>query len=69
MDRPVKDTYPGKNFFKIMFDMGIQHTLGSDAHQPSEVGRHFEVILKLLKNVGYSGLISFKNREKELTKI
>lgn len=69
IDRPVKDTYPGKKFFKIMFDMGIQITLGSDAHQPSEVGRHFEVILKLLKNVGYSGLISFKNREKELTKI
>jgi histidinol-phosphatase (PHP family) len=69
IDRPVKDTYPGQKFFKIIFDMGIQITLGSDAHKPSEVGRHFEVILKFLKNVGYSELISFKNREKELIKI
>ncbi|MCW3975611.1 MAG: histidinol-phosphatase HisJ [Candidatus Bathyarchaeota archaeon] len=69
IDRPVKDTYPGKKFFKIMFEMGIPITLGSDAHKPSEVGRHFEAILKLLKNAGYSELISFKNREKELTKI
>ncbi len=69
IDRAVKDTYPGQTFFSKMYEMGIQVTLGSDAHKPSEIGRYFDNILKTLKKAGYSRIVSFKNREKDFIKI
>ena len=66
LDRPIKDTFPGLNFLKKMYNHGIQVTLGSDAHHPTEVGRHFDIVVKALKKAGYSKVVGFNKREKEL---
>ena len=68
-DRPIKDTYPGLSFLKRMYDQDIQVTLGSDAHNPGEVGRHFDTVLKALKKAGYSKVVGFNRREKEMKTI
>ncbi|MEM2964870.1 MAG: histidinol-phosphatase HisJ, partial [Candidatus Bathyarchaeia archaeon] len=53
LDRPVCDTYPGLNLLEAMRCRGIPITLGSDAHDPAEVGRHFGRVLVELKKSGY----------------
>lgn len=67
--RPIKDTYPGLNLLKSLNEKGIQVTVGSDAHDPKEVGRYFKKVLKALKKAGYSKVVSFKKREKVMRKI
>jgi len=69
LERPVRDSFPGLNLFNTMYERGIQVTLGSDAHDPKEVGRHFKTVLKALKKAGYTKLVSFKKREKTLKTI
>ncbi len=69
LDRPIKDTYPGLSLLKSLNEKGIQVTLGSDAHDPREVARYFKKVLKTLKKVGYSKVVSFKKREKVMRKI
>jgi len=63
LDRPVGDTYPGLNLFEAMHCREIPVTLGSDAHDPGEVGRHFTRVLEELKKSGYREVASFKKRE------
>jgi histidinol-phosphatase (PHP family) len=44
-------------------------TLGSDAHNPEEVGRYFEKAIKLLKEIGYEKIAKFTKRKMELVKL
>lgn len=44
--------------------LGVQVTLGSDAHQPNQVARHFDSAIALLKEVGYSKITRFRNRQR-----
>lgn len=69
LDGPAKETYPGLKFLKEMRDRGVQVTLGSDAHKPRDVARHFDTVLRELKKSGYRKLVSFTKREKTLRSI
>lgn len=62
LDRPVGDTYPGLNLLEAMRRRRIPVTLGSDAHDPVEVGRHFGRVLEELKKSGYLEVASFEKR-------
>jgi histidinol-phosphatase (PHP family) len=44
--------------------IGIPVTLGSDAHKPDQVGRHFNEALAMLKQVGYTRITRFRNRKR-----
>lgn len=66
LNGPAKETYPGLKFLKAMRDRGIQVTLGSDAHKPRDVARHFDTVLRELKKAGYKKLVSFDKGEKIL---
>ena len=41
---------------------GVPLTLGSDAHAPHQVGRHFEKALEGLRKAGVKELVRFKRR-------
>jgi histidinol-phosphatase (PHP family) len=53
----------------MCFDNGILVTLGSDAHNPEEVGRYFDKAFKLIKEVGYEKIAKFTKRKMSLVKI
>jgi histidinol-phosphatase (PHP family) len=69
MDRPVKECYPDQGFLKLMHENKIPVTLGSDAHAPSEVGRHFTEAVAMLKAVGYREVLTYEKRRRIGVKI
>ncbi|MDY6796727.1 MAG: histidinol-phosphatase HisJ family protein [Actinomycetota bacterium] len=62
--KPVGEIYPGKEFLLLCREREIPVTLGSDAHSPGEVGAGFEEALGLLRRVGYSELVLFRERKR-----
>lgn len=55
---------PSPDILKLYKELGGEIvTLGSDAHEPSELGFHFEKSLKLLKSVGFTYIATFKEQE------
>lgn len=43
--------------------MGVRLTIGSDAHQPEQVGQHFDTVLPLLKKKGFTHVHYFEKRK------
>lgn len=67
--RPCQEIYPSEKFLKILHGHDVAVVFGSDAHEPSDVGRHFEEAVKLAKKVGYTDACIFDRRERMLSKI
>ena len=61
---PVSEAYPAPGIIQKCHKAGVSMTLGSDAHNPDEVGRHFDRALLLLRSAGYTHLASFKERRR-----
>lgn len=61
--RPVKEIYPELALLIECRKMGIPVTLGSDAHEPGEVGRRIDEGYMLAKKAGYSELVTFSQRK------
>jgi histidinol-phosphatase (PHP family) len=64
LDRPCKEFFPNREILSMACKLGVQVTLGSDAHQPDQVARHFDSAIALLKDVGYSKITRFRNRQR-----
>ncbi len=62
-DHKIKETYPSREIVEMCVDKGINITLGSDAHHPEEVGRHFDRALQLLIAAGCTHLTVFNERQ------
>ena len=62
LDRPCHEFFPNKKILEIASRNGIPITLGSDAHHPDQVARHYEDAIQLLKDVGYTKIVRFRNR-------
>ncbi|MBN1870507.1 MAG: histidinol-phosphatase HisJ [Candidatus Omnitrophica bacterium] len=63
--KPVNEIYPSLSVLKIYADAGVPLTFGSDAHEPSDVGRDFDKALELACEAGYGEYVLFKNRKIE----
>jgi histidinol-phosphatase (PHP family) len=63
-DNPVSEAYPGPDIIKKCHKAGVSMTLGSDAHHPDDVGRHFDRAISLLRSAGYTHLASFTGRRR-----
>jgi histidinol-phosphatase (PHP family) len=64
LDKPVKEFYPGVDFVKKLKKYNVPVTLGSDAHCPEDVGRYFEKAISMLKEIGYTEIMTFKKRQR-----
>lgn len=62
IDAPVRELYPGRDLLCWCRRAGVPVTLGSDAHKPAEVSRHFPAAFKALYEAGYRSLTVFKDR-------
>lgn len=69
LDRPCMDFFPNKKILEIASRYGIPITLGSDAHHPEQVARHFEKAIELMKELGYTKISRFRNRVRSEIKI
>ncbi len=49
-----------------MKERGIPLCFGSDSHDPSQIGRHFEKALALAKDAGHTHRAQFRRRKQTL---
>ncbi len=63
--KPVKEIYPNRKFLKLCLEDRIPVTLGSDAHQPKEVGQDLKKTISLLKVLGCKELTLFTGRKRK----
>jgi len=63
--KPVKEQYPSFQILQALFENDIPITIGSDSHRPDEVGWELEKALQMLREIGYSQIVCYKNRKRE----
>ncbi len=63
-DHPARDIYPSIGILRKCYKQGISITMGSDAHRPANVGRHYERVLPILLSTGYRQLAIFTKRQR-----
>jgi len=64
IDRPCGEFFPSREILSLACKLGVPITLGSDAHQPDQVARHFDLAVSMLKEVGYTKITRFRNRQR-----
>jgi histidinol-phosphatase (PHP family) len=62
--KPIGEIYPSRNFLEMFYRRGVPIILSSDAHAPDQVGAGYDQSLELVRDVGYSEVVTFKNRER-----
>lgn len=60
--KEIKEQYPSEKLLCMAHDAGVNLTLGSDAHAPSEVGRNFTKAGELLRQCKIRNLTYFVQR-------
>lgn len=66
---PIREAYPSPDLLKRCHEQGIRITLGSDAHHPADVGRHYDRALPMLFSAGYRQLTVFTKRKRHEVRI
>ena len=67
--KPVGEIYPSSDFLMLCKDNGVAVTLGSDAHNPEEVGAGFDLALEMLNKCGYEEIAVFRERRRSSVRI
>jgi len=63
--KKVGEFYPEDFILKQAYEKGIEITLGSDSHKPSEVGYKFDIAIQKLMEIGFEYIIRFTKRKRE----
>jgi histidinol-phosphatase (PHP family) len=66
LNKPVREIYPSLEVLERIYQMGIPITLGSDAHNPQELGQNFTDAVYWAKKIGFKKLAHFEKRRKKL---
>ena len=64
LDHGHGEPYPAEPILAELRKAGVPVTLGSDAHRPTEVGRHFGRALDILRSAGYVHLAVYTGRKR-----
>ena len=64
LDRPCADFLPSGSIIAQCYHHHIPVILSSDAHSKSQIGRHFNSGLSLLKKTGFTQLVRFNQRRR-----
>lgn len=56
--------YPSNEILERAHYHGVEVTFGSDAHKPSRVGEDFEEVAAVLKDIGYTAWVYYKQKRK-----
>ena len=61
--KPCAEPYPSFEILVRAHELGIEVVLGSDAHDPSEVGHRFGEAIAMLRRAGYQEAWVFRERQ------
>jgi len=64
--KPIEEIYPSVPLIEEMYELDIPITFGSDAHKIEHIGHGYDEAEALVKKIGYSKIMTFKNRDKQL---
>jgi histidinol-phosphatase (PHP family) len=64
IDSAAREPYPSPGFLRIFRKHDVPVTLGSDAHSPDRVGKHYDAALRYLQDAGYSRVACFSGRKR-----
>jgi len=64
--KPVKEIYPSRLLLEEAYSLDIPITFGSDAHAVDQVGFAYDEAAALAKAVGYTKVVTFEQRDREL---
>lgn len=62
--KPVREMYPSESILAIAKEVGVPLTLGSDAHDPADVGADFAAAIELIGKYGNGRISTFERRER-----
>lgn len=62
----IKEQYPSFDILKKARKIGLDITMGSDAHDINQVGFGYETCIKILKDIGFNKLAIFRKKQKIL---
>jgi histidinol-phosphatase (PHP family) len=62
--KPVGEVYPSRRLLELFFERGVPIVLSSDAHAPDQVALGYDKSIPLVKEVGYTEVVTFKDRER-----
>jgi len=63
-DYPANEAFPSFYILNKCCKAGIGITIGSDAHDPESIGRHYEKALPMIRSAGYEHFCVFTERER-----
>lgn len=66
---PVKEMFPSRRMLEYCLQQGIPLTIGSDAHQPERLTQYLDQAVDLLKEIGFTELATFKQRQRAMIRI
>jgi histidinol-phosphatase (PHP family) len=59
-------SYPSPEILKLAAAAGVDISLGSDAHAPNDVGRHFRETVAMLQSLGWTRSATFESGRKRM---
>ena len=62
--KPIGEIYPSREFLEMFHRRGVPIILSSDAHAPEQVAAGYYESLKIVHDVGYREVVTFKDRER-----
>jgi histidinol-phosphatase (PHP family) len=62
--KPIGEIYPSRDLLEMFHRRGVPIILSSDAHAPDQVAAGYEKSVKLVHDVGYREVVTFKDRER-----
>ncbi len=63
--KPVAEIYPCPMIVSLARERDIPICFGSDAHSPSDVGKDFDLALRMAREAGYTEYFRIRRRKKE----
>ncbi|MDD4237415.1 MAG: histidinol-phosphatase HisJ family protein [Desulfotomaculaceae bacterium] len=66
---PAREIYPAPTLLAIFYQHAIPITLGSDAHNPEQVGAGLDEALRLVRSAGYKEITLFNRRNRSFVRI
>ncbi len=64
--KPINEPYPSKSILELIYDLDIPITFSSDAHSVEQVGYMYDDVLSIAKEMGFSKVATFNNRDRKL---
>ena len=66
---PIEEISPYPEFMKIAAEYNLPIIISSDAHKPEDCGNFCDEAIDYVKNFGYTKILTFNNRQRELVDI